>query len=70
MANDTPKKSVIIVGGGWAGLTCATELARLGYQITLLESARPIRFGHQYISFTEAVSGNTSSYQHIDLSSP
>ncbi len=34
----TPKESVIIVGGGLAGLTCAFELAGGGYAVTVLES--------------------------------
>lgn len=31
--------SVIVVGGGWAGLSCAVELVEAGYQVTLLEAA-------------------------------
>jgi len=36
------KEAIIIVGGGWAGLTCAVELTRLGHQVTVLESARQL----------------------------
>jgi len=32
------KEKVAIVGSGPAGLTCATELAKLGYQVTLFEA--------------------------------
>ena len=31
-------KRVAVVGGGPAGLTCAGELARLGYQVTVFEA--------------------------------
>ncbi len=31
-------KRVAIVGGGPAGLTCAGDLARLGYQVTIFEA--------------------------------
>lgn len=33
---------IIVIGGGWAGLSCAIELTRLGHQVTLLESARQL----------------------------
>jgi hydroxysqualene dehydroxylase len=32
------KPSVAIIGAGWAGLTCATELCAAGYSVTLYES--------------------------------
>jgi len=32
-------KRVIVVGGGWAGLSCAYTLTRWGYPVTLLEAA-------------------------------
>jgi hydroxysqualene dehydroxylase len=32
------KPSVAIIGGGWAGLTCATELCAAGFSATLYES--------------------------------
>jgi len=62
MPNDAAKKSVIVVGGGWAGLTCATELARLGYRITLLESARQLGGRARRIAFDEQPVDNG---QHI-----
>ncbi len=30
--------SIAVVGGGWAGLTCAAELCAAGYRVTLIES--------------------------------
>jgi squalene-associated FAD-dependent desaturase len=35
-------KPVAIVGGGWAGLACAVELAEAGTPVTLFESARQL----------------------------
>ncbi len=35
-------KSAIVVGGGWAGLSCAVQLSQTGHQVTLLESARQL----------------------------
>jgi squalene-associated FAD-dependent desaturase len=35
-------RSVIVVGGGWAGLSCAVELSRIGYKVTVLESAKQL----------------------------
>jgi squalene-associated FAD-dependent desaturase len=39
MATVSPDKKVIVVGGGWAGLSCAYALSQRGHQITLLEAA-------------------------------
>jgi len=36
------KRSVAVVGGGWAGCAAATELARRGAQVTLFEAARSL----------------------------
>ena len=38
----TEGKNILIVGGGWAGLSCAVELTRLGYTVQLFESARQL----------------------------
>ncbi len=38
--SEADDKSVLIVGGGWAGLAAGVELARAGRAVTLLESAR------------------------------
>ncbi len=35
-------RSVIIIGGGWSGLTAATELLKNGYQVSLFESAKQL----------------------------
>ncbi|MGA7802403.1 MAG: hydroxysqualene dehydroxylase HpnE [Gammaproteobacteria bacterium] len=42
MAQATDSVPVIVVGGGWAGLTAAVELTRHGVPVTLLESARQL----------------------------
>jgi squalene-associated FAD-dependent desaturase len=39
---DARMKPVAIVGGGWAGLACAVELADSGVPVTLFESARQL----------------------------
>ena len=39
---DTRMKPVAIVGGGWAGLACAVELADAGVPVTLFESAKQL----------------------------
>ncbi len=36
------REPVVIVGGGWAGIACAVELAESGTPVTLLESARQL----------------------------
>lgn len=36
--NKTDKTKIAVVGSGPAGLTCAGDLARLGYQVTIFES--------------------------------
>jgi squalene-associated FAD-dependent desaturase len=35
-------RSIAVVGSGWAGCAAAVELARAGYKVTLLESARTL----------------------------
>jgi squalene-associated FAD-dependent desaturase len=35
-------RSIAVIGSGWAGCAAAVELARAGYQVTLLESARTL----------------------------
>lgn len=36
------KQSIIIVGGGWAGLATATQLVQAGHKVTLLEAAKQL----------------------------
>jgi squalene-associated FAD-dependent desaturase len=35
-------KHIAVIGGGWAGLSCAVELSLTGHQVTLLESAKQL----------------------------
>ncbi len=42
MARAADHAPVIVVGGGWAGLTAAVELTRHGVPVTVLESARQL----------------------------
>lgn len=47
---DNPR-SVIVIGGGWAGLSCAVELSRIGYKVTVLESAKQLGGRARRIAF-------------------
>ncbi|XOV70859.1 MAG: right-handed parallel beta-helix repeat-containing protein [Verrucomicrobiota bacterium] len=57
-----------LVGGG--DFTINQSNPGQSFNAVIIESVRPIRFGDQYISYTEYQSGNTSSYRHLDLTSP
>ena len=46
---------VVIVGGGFAGLTAAYELSRVGYDVTVVEARN--RVGGRVISFSDLVPG-------------
>jgi len=39
---DNTSRSVIIIGGGWSGLSAAVDLITKGYQVTLFESAKQL----------------------------
>ena len=57
-----------LVGGG--DFTIDQANPSESFNAVIIESARPIRFGDQYLSFTEHRSGNTSPYTHLDLTTP
>ena len=56
------EKSIVIVGGGWAGLSCAVELSYVGHTVTLLESARQLGGRARRIAFNEQTVDNG---QHV-----
>ena len=58
---DNPEP-ILIVGGGWAGLTCAVELASLGHAVTVLESARQLGGRARRVAFEEHAVDNG---QHV-----
>lgn len=55
-------KTVIVVGGGWAGLSCAVELSRRGFTVTLLESARQLGGRARRVEFDDHAVDNG---QHV-----
>jgi len=48
-------RSVVVVGAGYAGLSCAYELASVGYKVTVLEARA--RVGGRVLSFDDMVPG-------------
>lgn len=48
-------RRVIVIGGGFAGLTCAYELKSAGYKVTVLEARN--RVGGRVLSFKDFVEG-------------
>ena len=40
MSQQPPALRIAIIGGGWAGMTCAVQLQQLGHRITLWEASR------------------------------
>jgi monoamine oxidase len=63
-------KRVIIVGAGFAGLSCAHELKSLGYDVVVVE-ARP-RIGGRVVSFRDFIPGKTAEGggEYIGLNHP
>mgnify|MGYP001030119304 CR=1 FL=1 len=58
---------IVVVGGGWAGLSCATALAERGRPVTLLEERRHL--GGRACSFLDAFTGDeVDNGQHLFLS--
>lgn len=56
------ENTILVVGGGWAGLTCAVELVRLGYTVTVLESARQLGGRARRVAFDDHTVDNG---QHV-----
>ena len=48
-------RRVVVVGGGFAGLSCAYELSHAGYKVTVLEARN--RLGGRVLSFKDLVDG-------------
>lgn len=60
------RRSVVVAGGGLAGISAACELADSGYRVTLLEK-RPFLGGRAY-SYTDKATGTTvDNGQHVFL---
>ena len=55
-------KSVVVIGAGLAGLTCAYELSRRGFQVTLLE--RSSNLGGKIASWEIEAAGQTFRMEH------
>jgi isorenieratene synthase len=55
-------RSVIVVGGGLAGLACAYELSQRGFQVTLLE--RAAQLGGKIASWSIEVNGQPFQMEH------
>ncbi len=61
-----PPTTVLIVGGGLAGLSAAAALAPRGYRVALLESRN--RLGGRAGSFTDAATGQViDACQHVSM---
>src|SRR5947209_18997446 len=61
-----PQPTVLIAGGGLAGLAAATALAPRGFRVTILESRG--RLGGRASSFTDAASGQlVDTCQHVSM---
>lgn len=60
------KKPVYVIGGGWAGLTCATELVRRDIPVVLLESAKQLGGRARRIAFDNGVGADDSDKIAVD----
>ncbi|WP_267384048.1 FAD-dependent oxidoreductase [Cyanobacterium sp. uoEpiScrs1] len=58
----TQPKSVVVIGAGLAGLTCAYELSRRGFKVTLLEKSPQL--GGKLASWTVQVGNETFKMEH------
>lgn len=57
-------KTAVVIGAGWAGLSCAVELADKGYRVTLLEQSK--RLGGRASSFKDEKTGDViDNGQHL-----
>lgn len=57
-------KSAIVMGAGWAGLSCSIRLAQAGYRVTVLEAGK--RLGGRASSFHDSKTGDTvDNGQHL-----
>jgi squalene-associated FAD-dependent desaturase len=67
------QEPILIIGGGWAGLTCAVELTSLGHTVTVLESARQLGGRARRVAFEDHAVDNgqhvlVGAYHHtLDL---
>ena len=57
------KKTAVVIGAGWAGLSCAVELAQKGYQVSVLEQSN--RIGGRASSFTHSSGNVLDNGQHL-----
>ena len=59
MINPSIKKRVAIIGAGMAGLTCAHELAKSGFDVHVFEKSKGVggRMSHRYYEEWEADHG-------------
>lgn len=63
------QSSVIVVGGGWAGLTVAVELARHDIPVTLLESAKQLGGRARRVPFENHVKSTANNGTKDDITS-
>ena len=55
---------VLVIGGGWAGLSATVALARRGFRLTVLESRQ--RLGGRAGSFTDPSTGQLVDGATVD----